>query len=106
MGGILILGFGVILLEEAPPIEVPDMLIPDYPGDDPTTPPDDDYKWKGKPPEGGDKGAWVNDKTGEQWHPDLNHPLPKGPHWDYKDSSGTRWRIFPDNTFEQNSGDG
>ena len=67
-----------------------------YPGDDPSEAPDDDYEWRGKPPTGGDKGAWVNNKTGEQWHPDLNHKPPKGPHWDYTDIFGEVWSVFKD----------
>ena len=75
--------------------------IPDieYPGDDPTVPPGDDYEWHGKEPVGGDKGAWVNDSTGEQLHPDLNHPMPKGPHWDYtRIIKGIKevWSLFKD----------
>ncbi|MBQ8341037.1 MAG: hypothetical protein IJY22_01505 [Clostridia bacterium] len=42
-----------------------------------------------------DKGSWVNKGTGEQWHPDLNHKPPKGPHWDYTDSFGNKWSVFP-----------
>lgn len=30
-----------------------------------------------------DKGAWHNPKTGETLHPDLDHPTPEGPLWDY-----------------------
>ncbi|NJL55465.1 hypothetical protein HC928_09950, partial [bacterium] len=33
-------------------------------------------------------------------HPDLNHPQPIGPHWDYKDTTGKQWRIFPDGRCE------
>ena len=69
-----------------------------YPGDDPTRAPGDDYEWRGKPnePIGGSKGAWVNKSTGEQWHPDLNHGFPKGPHWDYTDVFGYVWSVFKD----------
>lgn len=63
---------------------------------DPTQSPGDPWEWRGKPPVGGDKGAWYNPGTGESLHPDLNHPAPIGPHWDYKDSTGKGWRIFPD----------
>jgi RHS repeat-associated protein len=54
-------------------------------------------EWRGKEGEavGGDKGAWVNPETGEQLHPDLNHGPPYGPHWDYKDPAGDRWRVDP-----------
>ena len=73
--------------------EVPDVK---YPGDDGSIPPGDDYEWHGKLPIGGDKGAWVNPITGEQWHPDLNHAPPKGPHWDYEDRNGNWWSVFKD----------
>ncbi len=75
-----------------------------YPGDDPTQKPGDDYEWKGKPgeAEGGDNGAWINQKTGEQLHPDLKHKKPVGPHWDYTDGKKPVkwWRIFPDGRIE------
>lgn len=75
---------------QAPP--APDV---DYPGDDPSVAPGEDYEWHGKPnePPGSDKGAWVNKNTGEQWHPDFNHKLPKGPHWDYTDPFGIKWAV-------------
>ena len=38
----------------------------------------------------------VNKNTGEQWHPDLNHKPPKGPHWDYTDIWGFVWSVFED----------
>jgi hypothetical protein len=25
----------------------------------------------------------------------LNHPAPIGPHWDYVDPNGSRWRVDP-----------
>ena len=79
--------------KEKPEPEPPDVT---YPGDDPTVAPGDDYEWRGKEPVGGDKGAWVNKETGEQWHPDLNHKEPKGPHWDYTDVFGYVWSVFED----------
>jgi hypothetical protein len=56
------------------------------------------FEWKGKPGSipGSKDGNWYNPKTGESLRPDLNHPKPIGPHWDYKDPSGKWWRIFPD----------
>jgi RHS repeat-associated protein len=72
--------------------EPPDVT---YPGD-PSDPPGEDYEWRGKQPVGGDKGSWVNGSTGEQWHPDLNHLPPKGPHWDYTDIFGVVWSVFED----------
>ena len=83
---------------------VPDIPDVKYPGNDPTVAPGEDYEWRGKEGEavGGDKGAWVNDKTGERLHPDLKHELPIGPHWDYNyKGSGTKgWRLFPDGRIE------
>ena len=71
---------------------------PDYPGDNPNKAPGDDWEWKGKgsPDEG--KGNWTNPNTGESLHPDLKHPEPYGPHWDYKSPDGKWYRIFPDGT--------
>lgn len=68
----------------------------DFPKDGPKVAPGEGYEWRGKKPVGGDKGAWVNPSTGEQWHPDLNHPDPKGPHWDYTDIFGIIWSVFED----------
>ena len=69
---------------------------PRYPGNNPNESPGDDWKWKGKGNQGGDKGNYTNPNTGESLHPDLNHPNPIGPHWDYKDPFGKWWRLFPD----------
>ena len=44
-----------------------------YPGDDPTKAPDENYEWRGLEPVGGENGTWVNLKTNEQLHSDLNH---------------------------------
>lgn len=65
-----------------------------YPGNDPTKSPGEGFEWRGQQPVGGEKGAWVNQSTGEQWHPDLNHQPPKGPHWDYTDVLGVIWSVF------------
>lgn len=55
--------------------------LPDikYPGDDPNISHGDSWKWRDPK----DKGAWHNPKTGETLHPDLDHPTPEGPLWDY-----------------------
>ncbi|MYM90342.1 hypothetical protein GTP91_24615 [Rugamonas sp. FT82W] len=67
---------------------------------DPTKPPVDpngeEWVWHRKPPQGGDKGGYVNPSNPDQSaHPDLAHPEPVGPHWDYtdrnKDNPG--WRV-------------
>lgn len=66
--------------------------MPDF--DDPTNPPGDDWEWRG-----GDAGGWYNPKTRESLHPDLNHPQPIGPHYDWKvRGSKDAWRVFPDGT--------
>ena len=65
-----------------------------YPGDDPTKAPDGTV-WKGKGEQGSKQGNYHNSETGESWHPDLDHPDPIGPHWDYRDPSGTWWRVGP-----------
>ena len=71
-----------------------------YPGNKPTNKPGKDFEWRGNtPPEGG-KGNWYNPNTHERWNPDLNHDYPIGPHWDYTDSSGNTYRVFPDGRIE------
>jgi hypothetical protein len=77
-----------------------------YPPDfqDPTESPGEDWEWHGKPPEGGDEGAWFNPETGESWHPDLEHAPPVPPHWDYtKRGGGGSWRWNPDDGFTRES---
>ena len=54
-----------------------------WPGDDPTVSSGDGFEWRGKPPAGGKYGVWFNSSTGDSLHPDLNHPEPIGPHWDW-----------------------
>src|SRR5690606_21892476 len=68
-----------------------------FPGTNPAKAPKG-YEWRGKPNSkpGSKDGNWYNPKTGESLRPDLNHSDPIGPHWDYKDTSGKWWRIFPD----------
>ncbi len=70
--------------------------------DDPWKAPDEDWGWKNKEgwsdtpvvdKDGKFVGNWVNKKTGNWLHPDLNHPKPIGPHWDYGDSKGNKWRV-------------
>jgi len=76
--------------------DLPDPPIPDNPAEAPGP----EWVWKGSgPPESG-KGNWHNEETGESLHPDLKHPLPKGPHWDYWDSDGNKWARYPDGRIE------
>ena len=42
---------------------------------------------------------WVNPRTKERVYPDLDHPV-HGPHVDYKDGKGRRWRVYPDGRIE------
>jgi len=68
-----------------------------FPGTDPAKAPIG-YEWRGKTgaKPGSKDGNWYNPETGESLRPDLNHPSPVGPHWDYRDPSGNWWRLFPD----------
>ena len=79
--------------ERTPEPEEPDV---EYPGNDPTKAPSDDYEWRGKPPQGGKQGGYANKKGKDSWHPDLDHEGDIGPHWDYNDGNGNQWRVFPD----------
>jgi len=67
-----------------------------YPGNNPAISPGDGFEWHGKQPPGNNKGAWYNPDKGVSWHPDLNHPDPIGPHWDYIDDKGDSWRVYED----------
>ena len=69
--------------------EVPEVT---YPGDDPAEAPDG-TSWRGSGTQGSKEGNYYNQETGESWHPDLDHPDPIGPHWDYRDRAGAWWRI-------------
>ena len=72
-----------------------------YPGNDPSITPSKDFEWRGKSDPKGGKGTWYNLKTGEKWNSDLNHGDPIGPHWDYIDSNGNKYRVLPDGRFEK-----
>lgn len=70
-------------------------------GDDPTKCPGEGFEWKGKgSPESG-LGSWFNESTIESLHPDLNHPAPKKPHWDYEGPGFPKGaRLNTDGTWE------
>ena len=72
----------------------------DFPGWDSTKSPGRGYVWRGNGSVGSSQGSWYNPKTGVSLHPDLNHPAPITPHWDYsvKGVDGG-FRIFPDGTW-------
>lgn len=74
-----------------------DVPTPDveYPGDDPTKAPDG-YEWTGPDEQGGQRGGYKNSdpEKKDSWHPDLNNRK-EGPHWDYNDGNGNKWRVYP-----------
>ncbi len=101
---ILATGFIVYEIEESsnskPSLLRTEEKTPDvkYPGNDPTKSPGSDWEWKGKGAQGSSKGNYVNPRTGESLHPDLEHPTEGkgiGPHWDYKSPGGKWYRLFP-----------
>lgn len=84
VGTIALAGLGVLTATASGLIVMAAQWKPgSWPGDDPTKSPGDGFEWRGKLPVGGDKGAWYNPFTGDSLHPDLNHPQPIGPHWDW-----------------------
>lgn len=72
-----------------------------YRGNDPSIAPGSDWKWHGSGAPQTGKGAWVKEGTKESLHPDLQHPPPYGPHWDYVDQNGKQWRVWPDGTMSK-----
>ena len=66
-----------------------------FPGTDPSKAPKG-YEWRGKPGSkpGSKDGNWYNPETGESLRPDLNHPEPIEPHWDYRPNKNPHWRKF------------
>ncbi|WP_082685935.1 polymorphic toxin type 37 domain-containing protein [Ferroacidibacillus organovorans] len=67
-----------------------------YPGNDPAKSPGQGWEWRGKGNPSSGKGSWYNPKTGASLHPDLGHPDPIGPHWDYTAPDGQQYRVYPD----------
>lgn len=72
--------------------------VPPYDGreleNDPSKPPRQGFEWKGPGKPGSKQGSWYNRETGESLHPDLKHPAPKKPHWDYDNPSGSKARLL------------
>jgi RHS repeat-associated protein len=68
--------------------------IPPYPHD-PTQPPGPGWEWEGDGPPGSPGGKWTHPDYGDL-KPDLEHPPPMPPHWDWEPNDGSRWRYFPD----------
>ncbi|MFC3374783.1 RHS repeat-associated core domain-containing protein [Rugamonas sp. CCM 8940] len=74
---------------------------PDFDWNDPSVPPKGpdgtEWPWRGPDAPGGPRGGYVNPSNPDQSaHPDLNHPAPVGPHWDFTDRKTGGWRIYPD----------
>ena len=70
-----------------------------WPGDDMTKTPGDGWEWRSKNPESkpGDKdGNWYNPNNGQTLRPDLNHPPPKDPHWDWNVPGKGKFEIYKD----------
>ena len=80
-----------------PPVKCPTTGSPKWPGTDPTKAPPG-TQWRGQPGStpGSGQGNYYNPNTGETFRPDLNHPAPIPPHWDYRAPDGTWYRIMPD----------
>lgn len=59
----------------------------------------DEWKGKGDPSSG--RGSWRNPETGQSLHPDLNHPPPDKPHWDYEGHPDfpEGAKLYPDGTW-------
>jgi len=68
-------------------------------GNDPTKGPEG-FSWHGTDPPGGKRGSWYNAETKESIHPDLSHPEPMKPHWDYENADKEEARLFTDGTWE------
>ena len=74
--------------------------FPKFPGWDPAKCPGEGYEWRGRGEPGSGKGSWYNPETEEMLYPDLNHPDPLPPHWDYFNGDGSNgYRIFEDDSY-------
>lgn len=82
------------LFDEPPAIVRPP--VENFPTD-PTQPPGPGFEWRGAPGStpGSPNGNWYNPNTGESLRPDMSHPEPIGPHYDYRAPSGDWYRWFP-----------
>lgn len=62
----------------------------------PQDPEEAGYEWIGSGEKGVERGNWVNHETGERINPDRKHEPPIGPHDDYTDPNGNKWRVDPE----------
>jgi len=69
----------------------------------PALPPIPGWQWKGKAGSapGSSEGNWVNPNNKKEYlRPDVDHPDPIGPHWDWKAPDGKEYRYYPDGRLE------
>src|SRR5260370_19412573 len=59
----------------------------------PSQPPCPGFECRVNVPKGSSQGSSYNPTTGDSLHPDLHHPGPIGPHYDYTDPSGKSFRL-------------
>ena len=91
------------LLFDEPPLVVRPPL-PEFPSD-PKISPGPGFEWHGQPGSqpGDPEGSWYNPNTSETLRPDMNHPSPTPPHWDYRAPNKLWYRWFPDGRLELKS---
>jgi RHS repeat-associated protein len=68
--------------------------VPNF--ENPAASPGEGWEWRGTGEPGSTKGSWYNPDTGESLHPDVGHPDPIGPHYDWKAPDGATYRVYPD----------
>jgi RHS repeat-associated protein len=93
-------GAGVEAVAGMETVESPSAM-PNF--NDPTQPPGPGWEWRGSGEAGTSRGSWWNPETQESLHPDLGHPDPHGPHYDWQTPDG-RYRVFPDGRIEPKDG--
>jgi hypothetical protein len=71
---------------------------------DPSVSPGNGWEWRGKGGPGSSDGSWYNPDTKESLHPDLDHPEPIGPHYDWKNSNKQNYRIYEYGRIEPKDG--
>ncbi|KAG9591451.1 hypothetical protein KCV01_g11476, partial [Aureobasidium melanogenum] len=62
--------------------------------------PGDGWEWRGPDAPGGPRGGWYNPEQKWTLHPDLEHPEPIGPHWDWVDENKSQYRLTPQQPFD------
>lgn len=68
-------------------------------GADPGKCPGEGFEWRGKGKTGSREGSWVKEETRESLHPDIHHPPPEKPHWDYHTQNG-KTKLYLDGTWK------